>query len=118
MTHDFVTKDAKERYALVEKFAEQVEDPQEFKRELFRLTLAIQSDTERQYMLKRVRKFGEPYMLYTILESVVANERRPVWRSSTISQIKKALGKYLGLEFTPKVRKRKKLRKRRALTKD
>jgi len=71
------------------------------------LVSAVQDETEFALMRGKVRFLGEPYMLYRALESVVGQERRPVHRDAAIKAISCALSHYLGLKFTPGMRKRK-----------
>jgi hypothetical protein len=91
----------------VQVYAEELLDDVQFMEDVTELILAVQDDTELALMHGNVRFLGEPYMLYRALESVVGQERRPVHRAAAITAISDALSKYLGLKFTPGMKKRK-----------
>lgn len=82
----------------------------QFQKAVDDLIRAVQDETELALMKGKVRFLSEPYMLYHALEFVVGMERRPLHRAAAIKQIQEALHKYLGLDFTPQPkRKRRKL---------
>lgn len=85
-------------------------DRVEFEETLNNLIRTVQDEIELALMKGKIRFMGEPYMLYQALEFVVGMERRPLHRDAAIKQIQDALHKYLGLDFTPQPkRKRRKL---------
>jgi len=91
----------------VQAYASELMDEEMFMEDVTRLILAVQDEMEMAHMKGRVRFLGEPYMLYRALESVVGMERNRTKRDAAIKAISDALSQYLGLKFTPGMRKRK-----------
>lgn len=113
---------ALEAFDQVMSWAEEFGFDDSFRVSLDNLIRRVQDDEQEAHLKGRVEFMGKPYMLYRLLEDIVGNERRPVWRESKIMQIRRALDEYLGLDFETSQqkprKKRKKRKRRRLLTRD
>lgn len=105
------TERAKKAARFVQEYANELTDPAAFLDDVTHLIRAVQEDTELALMRGKVEFLGEPYMLYRALEDCVGMERRPIHRAAKIAVIRKSLNHYLGLNYNPdrKKRKRRKL---------
>lgn len=101
------TQQAIDAAHVVQEYAQEVENEQQFMTDVAMLVLAAMDEGELRLMRGETRHLGEKHMLLSSIYNAISLTSRPVQREASYQMVKEALDKYLNITIGKRPRKRR-----------